>query len=144
MSMNIDRAMNRLLSKVTFQTEEPYCWRWTGKLSKEGWGRIRVGEGRQVLAHVLSYELHKGSIPQGHLLKRICSNRDCVNPKHLRAIPRAEYSKEYSMYASKLTEQDVKTIRSRLSDTNTMISMNYDVSPKTIDRIRKGETWKRI
>lgn len=67
-------------------TQGDYCWEWTGPVEK-GAGRF-WGEGKPVLAHVYSYTLHKGPIPNGQEVDHKCRNRRCVNPDHLRAVER--------------------------------------------------------
>lgn len=63
------------------------CWLWTaGKTS--GYGVIRV-DGKNFLAHRLSWEWANGSIPDGMCIDHICLERSCVNPKHLRVVTRA-------------------------------------------------------
>lgn len=75
------------------------CWLWTGATSR-GYGMLRDGESRG--AHVVSYELHHGSVPAGLTIDHLCHNgsgceagvdclhRRCVNPAHLEAIPGGE------------------------------------------------------
>jgi hypothetical protein len=58
------------------------CWLWDGMLSRDGYGRIFVGKTRQS-AHRVSWELHRGPIPNGMLVCHHCDTPACVNPDHL-------------------------------------------------------------
>ena len=62
------------------------CHIW--QLSKiKGYGRLRVKEG-WVLAHRYYYKESYGSIPDGMDLHHKCGVRACVNPEHLKPMPR--------------------------------------------------------
>lgn len=63
---------------------ESGCWEWGGTIDANGYGRIRHKK-TLYLAHRLSHELHKGAIPNGHVIDHMCRNTKCVNPAHLRA-----------------------------------------------------------
>lgn len=64
------------------------CWIWVGSLCPEtGYGAIFAGSGiGRRGAHRISYELHKGKIPDGLVIDHICRIKSCVNPDHLRAV----------------------------------------------------------
>lgn len=69
----------------------PTCWLWTAavtspkKGSKHKYGVLgRGGRGAgNIRAHVLSYELHYGPVPDGLLVRHKCDVTLCVNPEHL-------------------------------------------------------------
>jgi hypothetical protein len=70
------------------------CWEWTGAqhLSAKGggpYGRACIGGrgGEWWYAHRLSWELHRGSIPDGLTIDHLCRNTLCVNPDHLEPVP---------------------------------------------------------
>jgi hypothetical protein len=62
------------------------CWIWLACFSKKtGYGRLGWN-GSVTSAHQVSYQLHKGRIPQGLEIDHLCRNRICVNPEHLEAV----------------------------------------------------------
>ncbi len=145
----------RLFGKVD-KTET--CWIWTGATYSSGYGVISNGErGKLVSAHRLSYELHKGEIPQGLCVLHTCDVRRCVNPDHLflgtiqdnhddmmakGREPRGESHKN-----STLKEWQVIEIR-RLSSLGEMrqkdIASMFSIRPKTVYKIVNRISWKHI
>lgn len=67
------------------------CWLWTAYIRHDGYGEFWVGGiKRRVLAHRYSYELARGTIPDGLQLDHLCRTRKCVNPAHLEAVTQRE------------------------------------------------------
>lgn len=65
----------------TFERSDNDCWKWTGVMHSEGYGKI----GRKY-AHRVFYERLRGPIPEGLQIDHLCRNRACVNPDHLEAV----------------------------------------------------------
>lgn len=108
---------------------------------------------KTVSAHRLSYEVHKGAIPSGMMVRHTCDNKLCVAPDHLilgtakdnaaDAAERGLAPRGEANGKTRLTEGQVREIR---SDTRTLhaIAADYGVSHSTVWNIKKRVTWKHI
>lgn len=74
----------RWANKVELREGER-CFFWMGAADPRGYGKIQV-DGQLLYAHRVSYELHKGLIPEGMYIDHRCSTPNCVNPAHLDAV----------------------------------------------------------
>ena len=52
------------------------CWEWSVTQ------KVTIGH-RDYLPHQLSYEVFKGTRPEGKNIKRVCGNPKCIRPEHL-------------------------------------------------------------
>lgn len=138
-----------------------YCWNWQGRLVGKGYGSIGLGGrgAKQKLVHRLSYEIHKGQIPEGMVVMHKCDNPRCVNPDHLEASTQSQNIKDAFSRgrkinlpsgvqgddhgASKLTSKDVLEIRESTLSMNTIAKL-YGVSRSAIERVRYRKTWRHI
>lgn len=74
------------------------CWLWTGRLNAGGYGvySVWLGGGRKngkvkvLFAHRVSWEIHRGDIPEGLVIDHLCRVRNCVNPSHCEVVSSAE------------------------------------------------------
>ena len=66
------------------------CWLWTAGVSSNGYGAFD-GVG----AHRFSYQLFKGRIPTGKIVRHKCDVKICVNPDHLLIGTQADNINDY-------------------------------------------------
>jgi hypothetical protein len=77
----------RLLKSA--DTSRDDCWRWTGKVSRDGYGRMSVA-GRYRIVHRLAHDVWIGPIPEGLEVDHLCQVKLCINPAHLEAVTHRE------------------------------------------------------
>ena len=70
----------RFWEKVTIGNQSE-CWNWKGTVSGK-YGRFYL-DGRLRVAHMVSWELSFGEIPDSMFIHRHCRNSLCCNPSHL-------------------------------------------------------------
>lgn len=132
------------------------CWYWTGSVNRLGYGVfVALNETK---AHRVAYKLFHGSIPNGMFVLHKCDTRCCVNPSHLMLGTQTDNMRDMAKKGrcksiplpgeknpqAKLTAFQVQEIRSRVQNGETQKSMCaiFNVSPMTISRVVRGETWK--
>lgn len=88
--MDIGHLPSGFLEKFTLEPNSG-CWLWLGRWhgAKRKYGYYQH-EGRQYLAHRLSYELLVGEIPEGLVIDHLCRTPPCVNPEHMEIVTIAE------------------------------------------------------
>jgi HNH endonuclease len=65
------------------------CWVWQRHLGVEGYA-LKRRDGKKIPAHRHYDEIHRGPIPNGMMMDRLCRNRACVNPFHLEPVTAKE------------------------------------------------------
>lgn len=159
----------RFWSHVDKSAGPDKCWLWTKYRDKDGygtWGIRTEFENVAFRCHRLAYCLHYNIDPAPNLVLHKCDNTSCCNPDHLYigdfmdnnqdTSNRGKCSLSTHYYKgpmlkgsnhpeSKLTEDDVKTIR-ELAKTQWYpeIARRYNVSTASICNIVKRKSWKHI
>lgn len=133
------------------------CWIWVGDTFVAGYGRLGVN-GIQVLAHRLSWELHRGPIPRGLLVMHSCDDPECVNPEHLSLGTDADNSRDKIAKGranaprgalagrAKLTEGQVREMRilHKFGIRVQWLARHYCVNAGTVSHILSGKNWKHV
>lgn len=136
------------------------CWLWTAYCNDRGYGRLNV-ENKVKFAHRLSFERHKGEIPDGMLVCHRCDNPSCINPDHLFLGTHSDNSADCAakgrMHCQvnplasptrKLEVEQVRyikaTYRRGQSPTPTQLARRFAVSVSTIQSIISGQNWRSV
>lgn len=138
------------------------CWEWQ-KSKVCGYGRTRDYETKKdILAHRLSYNIFKGSIPENKSICHSCDNPSCCNPEHLwigshrenmldsnqkgRTYKVSYDSKGLKNGNAKISEEEVRNIRKLSSEgmRDCDIARKYKMSQTNVRRIKRGYLWKHI
>ena len=121
------------------------CWEWQGA-SSHGYG-VMMRDRQRLRVHRLSYELWRGSIPEGMVMRHSCDNPCCVNPSHLEYGTQAENVQDIVNRGRhgrrKLTAKQVDAIRNSTAS-NRALADEYNVGIIAIRRAKNGETWKHV
>lgn len=141
--------------------EKNECWIWTGPKSNFGHGSFISGYSGHVQAHRISWEIHRGKIPEGLCVCHDCPGGDnpaCVNPEHLWLGTKAENSRDrdekgrhVALYGenangAKLTEENVSEIRRRakLGEPCARMDKEFSISPGYAWRIVNRKSWNHV
>lgn len=72
-----------------FILDQSGCWIWHAAIGSRGYGYFGIKK-KILLAHRVSWMIHKGEIPEGMHLDHLCGRKGCVNPDHLEPVSQAE------------------------------------------------------
>lgn len=139
---------------ITYSIEENECWKCTShKPNKYGYFIIHC-ENKAIGLHRYMYEIHKGVIKLGNVIRHTCDNKWCINPEHLIEGTQADnmqdmVNRDRSLqgsknHNSKLTEQQALEIINNNDDSQRKIARKYKVSKAIISGIKTGKRWKHI
>lgn len=130
------------------------CWHWL--YAQDGHGYGVIGNNYKTRkAYRVAYEVFNGPIPSGLVVRHLCNNPICVNPKHLALGTHLDNCRD-AMAAgvmpagsrngmSKLTEIQVLEIRAKFpSISRSELAMQYNCTLSMICKILNRKTWRHI
>lgn len=130
------------------------CWLWRGSLNHDGYGHFSLNN-KIIKAHRASWILSGNTISNGLIIRHKCvGNRSCLNPEHLETGTAKDNANDRVRDgthrfgelspSAKLTEIQVREIKNRSDELNTLLGIEFGVSRGTIHSILKGKSWKHI
>lgn len=139
------------------------CWIWSGPFTTNGYPRLSAGVDAPLYATRYAYELLKGPVPAGHVLRCTCQCRACINPEHRRPITRGEMNTELAAEgrtsrgivhglavahgrrrSAKLSLETATQIRAAIHSGARAVELAraFDVSRSTIYQVLQHKTWR--
>jgi hypothetical protein len=138
--------------EITWEVDEKDCWICTShRQTKLVYPRVKIN-GVMTRINRYHYELYKGPIPLGLIVRHTCDNKRCINPEHLilgtnkdnarDAVERdlAVRGERHGMH--KLSTKQVEYIRVSTKGA-TALADELRVSARTIYYVRSYKTRKR-
>jgi len=126
------------------------CWLWTASKNNCGYGQCWV-DGQTQCAHRVAWILFGNTIPEGHVIRHKCLNKNCVNPEHLETGTHAENQADrvrdgtsnrgVRQHRAKFTEEQVREIRARSDENQRLLAEEYGVSRQQIWYIINRKNW---
>lgn len=153
----------RLMKHVVVPEDKTQCWIWTAATHKYGFGvftvqlKGKISNSLFPAARVLYWLTYGDFDPSMSVMRDKCDNPLCVNPSHMKLVPPdqvspAKYARlgprmkqkvATNHWRSKLTEDQVRYIRSSpLSHTELAAELN--VPYIVVYNIRRGHTYKSV
>jgi hypothetical protein len=149
-----DDLKTQLLSQVVAGPNG--CWLWVGRLNGSGYGYLQF-DGQTLATHRTSYEVHKGPIPKGLLVRHSCHVRHCINPAHLSVgttqdnvddkVANGRHAHGERFGHAVLTEDQVLQIHEMAHDciyTQREIGEMFGVGQAIISRIKSEKKWRHL
>lgn len=128
------------------------CWIWCG--AGLDYGCLRLGN-RTARAHRVSWEAHRGPIPEGLEVLHRCDIGYCINPDHLSLGTHADNMRDRSLKGrvnairgtdvntAKISEREVRLIRAS-KEAGPALAKAFGVGLSQISRIRRRESWRHV
>lgn len=136
---------------------ETNCLEWQMCIISTGYGKMSIGDGREMLTHRFAWELKHGPIPKGLFVLHKCDNPRCCNVEHLFLGKHKENAQDMAnkMRSNwgerctfcKLTPLQVLQVIEITSKTRggyAKIGKIFNVHYNTVERIANRRTWLHL
>lgn len=161
-------AMNQLefyrLKRLFWKSavKQDGCWSWIGAANKAGYGFICTSfdgkASKRILAHRLSWRIHKGIFDESLRVLHRCDNPQCCNPDHLFLGTQADNVADMDSKGRRgdvsgenhpkaiITEQQAMEIISLLESghQHIHIASRFGVKKHIVSDISAGRNWKHL
>lgn len=148
------RTLLQRLENMSIPEPNSGCFLWTGPVQDTGYPKITVNY-RTRRATRVSYEVHKGPIPEGMCVCHKCDVKSCINPDHLFlgthqdnmddmvAKGRSRDRRGERSPLAKMTDEQILLIRADIRS-NRAIAAAFGLRKSTISDIKRGRTWRHL
>jgi hypothetical protein len=133
------------------------CWSLAGDRDSDGYSLLSSSGYRWNLkGHRVAYQLYKGPIPPGLVVRHTCDVPWCVNPAHLLLgthgdnnrdkVERGRQARGERQGLAKATTEGVREIRHRAAtgETRAALAAVFGITPATVSKIVLRRTWKHV
>lgn len=151
--MKLTDVQEKRFWKLVTRRGEDECWEWQGyrkKTSLRSFHGIFKVNGKNRYAHRISYQLAHGEIHRNLVVRHLCNNSVCVNPKHLKLgthfdnmqdkVRAGRQARGGLNGRTKLTSKQVSLMRYSRKPHGYFAKL-FNVDTKTIANARLGKTW---